>query len=111
MQEFLESELELDGRTMTGFIDQDGLDDGETGFKTFMQKTAKLAGPRVIRHGGTHIQPIALITSQNGEPQITGIAALQVRSGAVAAPPAMLLEVLAKALLGNDNATVVARQL
>jgi hypothetical protein len=110
IQEFLESELELDGRTMTGFIDQDRLDNGETGFKTLMQKTAKLAGPRVICHGGTHIQPIALITSLNGEPRITGIAALQVKSGAVAAPPAMLLEVLAKALLANDNATVVAQQ-
>ena len=110
MQEYLESELELDGRTMTGFVEEDGLDSGEARFKTYMQKTAQLAGPRLLSHGGTHIQPITLVGSKDGELQIAGIAALQVKSLAVAAPPAVLLEVLAKALLANDNAAVVARQ-
>jgi tetratricopeptide (TPR) repeat protein len=111
IQEFLESELDLDGRTMTGFVEEDLLDNGAAGFQNYMQKTAKLAGPRLLSHGGTHIQPITLIGSKNGELQIAGIAALQVKSLAVAAPPAVLLEVLAKALLANDNATVVASQL
>jgi len=110
VQEYFESEADLDGgRTRTGFIDEDDLDDDEDG-QGWLRKAAKLGATRWLADGATHIRPITLVATKNGELKIAGIAALQVQSEDVTAPPLPLIELLARALLAAEHSGITASQ-
>ena len=111
VQEYFESEAELDdAHTMTGMIDEEFAGDGEGADETRLRMTRKFGGPRLLSHGGTYIQPIALVATQNGEPRIAAIAALQVEPEKSATPPGPLIEVLARALLATDGAMTLVQR-